>query len=144
MIVLLIAAEPMWKPMLVCWAILTCIKRIRCPAVRLERGHPATFSRKRPFITWIMGFLRIVYPAKKCHWICFFTTSCLVNFFHFCLSQRCWWPIAHPGIRGVTEWNASAGVWMCCVGRVHPRGVRPQYQMPYNLTVLHKVTVFMN
>lgn len=113
---------------MVCRAILTCMKRIRCPAVRQERGHPAAFSRKSPFITWIMGFM-----------ICLFISLYLIlNFSHF-VSQRCRWPVAHPGVRGITQWNAPAGVWMCCVGRVHPWGVRLQYQMLCNLTVLHKV-----
>lgn len=33
--------------------------------------------------------------------------------------QRCWWPAAHPVLRGAEVPVSSAGVRMCCIGRVH-------------------------
>ncbi len=64
--------------------------------------------------------------------------------FPFCLSQRCRWPVAHPDVRGFTQWNASAGVWMCRIGRVHPRGVRLQYKVPCNISILCKYELKMS
>lgn len=53
--------------------------------------------------------------------------------------QRCRWPVAHPVLCGPAHRASPAGVWVCCFGRVHSRGVgSPSFTFAWSQTPLSK------